>query len=464
MKLGKAGARFLCATTGMASLLLALAVRAETDRLPDIVLIVCDDLGYGDLGCYGGRVIETPNIDRLAAEGMRFTDFYSAYCLCSASRAALLTGCYPPRISMPGVIGARARVGLHPDETTIAEVLRSRGYRTSCIGKWHVGDAAAVLPTAQGFDRYFGIPYSNDMLRRKPWGNEVQDLDRIWQNKRWDIYANELYRDTTVVESPVDQRTITRRYTEEAVRFVREEGDEPFFLYLAHSMPHVPLFVPDELWDPDPRRAYELTVEHIDEMTGVLLDALEESGRDRETLLIFTSDNGPWLSKHHHGGSSGGLRAGKGTTYEGGMRVPCLMRWPGRIEAGRVYREVVATIDLLPTLAAIAGAELPPRPIDGVDVGPVLTDPSASSPREERGLLYYKMGRPVSARLGKWKLRRQRVDLKVRSELYDLEADPGETDNLTGRHPRIVDLLEEFLETEHRKVKAGQRDAWRKRG
>ncbi|MCH2579939.1 MAG: sulfatase-like hydrolase/transferase, partial [Planctomycetes bacterium] len=245
---------------------------------PNVVLVYADDQGYQDLGCYGSPNIKTPNIDGLAREGVRFTSFYSAYCVCSASRAALMTGCYQPRLNIPGVLGPRGSVGLHPDEVTIADLLKTKGYATMCIGKWHLGDRPEVLPTAQGFDHYFGLPYSNDMARIKGWGNNAPDLDKIWKLKKWDIYNNHLYGDDKRIEGPVDQVTLTDRYTAQAVEFIRTNKAKPFFLYMPHTMPHVPLFVSDERYDADPKKAYKLTIEHIDWSVGQILKTLAELG------------------------------------------------------------------------------------------------------------------------------------------------------------------------------------------
>lgn len=424
---------------------------------PNFIIVFCDDQGYQDLGCFGSPTIKTPNVDRLAAEGMRFTDFYSAYCVCSASRAALLTGCYQPRLSMPGVLGPRSKVGLHPDEVTIADMLKSVDYATMCIGKWHVGDAAETLPTAQGFDHYFGLPYSNDMARQKGWGNGPDDLDKIWRLKKWDIYNNDLYRDESVIESPVNQVTLTDRYTDEAVRFIREHADRPFFLYLAHSMPHVPLFVSEDRWDPDPHKAYRLTIEHIDWGVGRILETLHEEGIAENTFIVYTSDNGPWLSKKHHGGSALPLRAGKGTTYEGGMREPCVMWWPARIEPGQTCRQVAATIDLLPTFAAITGVELDAeRPIDGRDISALLDDPESPSPHDEMGFYYYKNNRLEAIRLGKWKLH-----FKGSPQLYDLRDDIAEANNVAEENPDVVARLTEIAERYDEQLKSEVRPVWR---
>jgi len=438
-------------------LLPATVCTAADTKKPNFIVIFCDDQGYQDLGCFGSPNIKTPNIDRLAAEGMRFTDFYSAYCVCSASRASLLTGCYQPRINMPGVLWPHSNVGLHPDEVTIADLLKTKGYATICIGKWHVGDKPQTLPTAQGFDTYFGLPYSNDMAARKGWGHNAPGLDKIWREKRFDIYNNELYRDQKVVESPVNQTTLTDRYTAEAMKFIEANKATPFFLYFANTMPHVPLFVSDERYDPDPKLAYKLTIEHIDWSVGQMLDTLEAQGIADNTLIVYTSDNGPWLSKKHHGGCALPLRAGKGTTYEGGMREPTVIRWPARIKPGQTCAQVAATIDLLPTFAAIVGAKLDAdRPIDGLDISRLLDDPKAESPHDEVGYYYYKNGGLQAVRLGKWKLH-----LKKKPELYDLRADIGESRNLADANPEVVAKLKNIAAEYDARLKANSRPLWR---
>jgi len=430
---------------------------------PNFVIVYCDDQGYQDLGCFGSPNIKTPNVDRLAEEGIRFTDFYSAYCVCSASRASLLTGCYQPRISMRGVLGPHAegsldstRGMLHPNEVTIADMLKSRGYATAMVGKWHVGDSPETLPTAQGFDSYFGIPYSNDMARMKGWGNNPLDLDKIWSLKKWDIYNNELYRDKEIIESPVNQVTITDRYTSEALTFIRANKDKPFFLHLAQTMPHVPLFVSDARYDPDPHQAYRLTIEHIDWSVGQIMQTLDQLQLSENTFIVYTSDNGPWLNKKHHGGSALPLRAGKSTTYEGGMRVPCVMRWPAGIKPGQICSQVASTIDLLPTFAKIAGATLDAsRPIDGRDVGGLLKDPTSESPHEKTGFYYFRNSRLEAIRLGDWKLH-----FKLKLELYNLREDISETNNLVNTKPELVRHMITVAERYHANLKANTRPAW----
>lgn len=426
------------------------AVSVIAAEKPNFVIIFCDDQGYGDLGSYGSKVNKTPNVDKLAAQGMRFTDFYSAYCVCSASRASLLTGSYQPRIGMRGVIGP-GQAGLRKEEITIADMLKTKGYATMCVGKWHVGETKDTLPTAQGFDHYFGLPYSNDMARKKGWGNQAADLDRIWAQKKWDIYNNHLYRDAERIEGPVNQVTMTNRYTQEAVKFINTNKDKPFFLYFAHTMPHVPLFVSDDLYDPDPKKAYKLVTEHIDSSVGEVMKALDDNKVADNTFVIYTSDNGPWLGKKHHGGSALPLRAGKTTIFEGGMRVPGIIRWPNRIKPGQTCNQVAGTIDLMATFATIVGAELPAdKPIDSLDISALLADPTASSPHDEKGLYYYKNGLQA-IRLGKWKLH-----LKEKA-LYDLRADIAESKNVAGEHPEVVERMTKVATAYDADLKANSR-------
>ncbi|MFP6878840.1 MAG: sulfatase-like hydrolase/transferase [Roseibacillus sp.] len=453
---------------------------AAADELPNIIIIYADDQGYQDLSCFGSPNIKSPNIDRIAMEGCRFTDFYSAYCVCSASRAALMTGCYQPRISMPGVLGPKSQIALHPDEVTIADLLKDRGYATQCVGKWHLGDHPDTLPTSQGFDHYFGYPYSNDMARVKGYGNGPGDLDKIWKEKNWKAYNGELYRDQKVIEQPVNQTTLTDRYGEECLKFITRNArtnktsykqQKPFFLYYANSMPHVPLFVSDDRFDPDPGKAYKLTIEHIDAVVGKILKLLDELEIAHDTLVIYTSDNGPWLSKNHHGGSALPLRAGKGTTYEGGMRVPCVMRWPGKIQAGTTCRQVASTIDLLPTIAAITGAAAPQEEIDGLEISALLKNPNASSPHDKVGFFYYRNNTPEAVRMGKWKLRVGGAPRKNRKtgklarrqapELYNLEEDIAESNNLASAHPEIVERLTRVIDAYDGDLKANARPAWK---
>lgn len=400
---------------------------------PNVVLINCDNLGYGDVGPFGSTRMRTPHLDRMAAEGVRFTDFYATSGVCTPSRASLLTGCYPRRVNLHVdergglVLRPVSPKGLHPDEITIAEILKAQGYATACIGKWHLGDQPEFLPTRQGFDTYFGIPYSDDMTAPPPLP---------------------LMRDETVVEAPADRNTLTRRYTEEAIRWIAAHKTGPFFIYLAHAMPgSTPTpFASDPFRGKSAGGPWGDAVEEIDWSSGELLAALRREGLDESTLVIWTSDNGA-PQRRPPQGSNAPLRGWGYTTAEGGMRVPCLMRWPGKIPAGSTCRQLCATIDLLPTLARLAGAEPPTdRVIDGRDIWPLMAgEPGGKSPHEA---FYYYRGEQLQAvRVGKWKLylplAAKQLGLGAQTEtsrvhLYDLETDVSETANLAEGHPEIV--------------------------
>jgi len=409
-----------------------LAVAEQTPPHPNFVILFADDLGYGDLRCYGHPTIRTPNLDRMAAEGMRFTQFYSAASVCTPSRAALLTGRLPIRSGMcsdkhrvlfPGSPG-----GLPDSEITLAEALKTKGYATACIGKWHLGHLPKYLPTRRGFDSYFGIPYSNDM---KPCP---------------------LMRNETVIEEPAEQETLTRRYTAEAVRFIKRSKDGPFFLYLPYTFPHVPLHASDKFLDTSPRGLYGDVVEELDWSVGVILDTLRELGLAERTFVFFTSDNGPWLIQKQNGGSAGLLRDGKGSTWEGGMREPGIAWWPGRIQAGVVTPALSCTMDLFTTCLSLAGVPVPTdRVIDGVDLSPVLF---GTGPSPRKVMFYYRGTHLMAVRKGPWKAHFYTQDAygrgarkRVRHDppvLYQLEHDPSEKYNVAAQHPEVIaDIMKE---------------------
>jgi len=417
---------------------------------PNFVIIFADDQGYQDVGCFGSPNIKTPNLDGMAAEGMRFTDFYSACSVCSPSRAALMTGCYPPRVGITKVLFRRDNIGLNPKEITIADVLKGQGYATACVGKWHLGHLPEFLPTSNGFESYFGLPYSNDMDGIK---GKDRNLDRAWREKDYSPWDVPLMRDKEVIEQPAVQTTLTERYTDEAVKFIHKNRNKPFFLYMPHTMPHVPLFVSDEFYVEDVFKAYKATIEQVDHSVGQVFAALKKAGVDKNTLVIYTSDNGPWLSKKHHGGSALPLRDGKFSTYEGGMREPAICRWPGKIPAGKVCNEICGTIDVMPTIAKLAGARVPvDRVIDGRDIWPLMAGKSgAKSPHE--AYFYYKGTTLEAVRSGRWKLRRS----KKTTELYDLQADISEKNNLAENHADIVQRLTTTMQQFDVELKANSR-------
>ncbi|MGB6221884.1 sulfatase family protein [Haloferula sp.] len=422
-------------------LLLALTSIA---RDPNVILIFTDDQGYNDLSCFGSETIRTPNIDAIATNGIRLTDFHVPSPVCSPSRAGLLTGCYPKRVGMHRhVLFPKSTYGLNPDELTIADHLKANGYATACIGKWHLGHLPEFLPRAQGFESYFGIPYSNDMNHPANERKSRIASDALWADQATAVtyWNTPLVRNEEIVELPVDQRTITRRYTDEAIKFITTNKDQPFFLYLPHSMPHIPLYVPDDVYDSDPANAYKNVIEHIDAETGRITKTLQELGIEKDTIVIYTTDNGPWLRFKNHGGSAKPLRDGKGTTFEGGQRVPCVISWPGQIPSGKVSDELASTIDLLPTIATLTGKPLdPPRKIDGVDLSKTLLE-EAKSPRDEF-LHYSSNGQIEGIRQGDWKLLVKKTKSgKPQLLLFDLSQDIGESNNLATEHPEKVDLL-----------------------
>jgi len=458
---------------------LVLAAGFAQAAKPNFIIIFADDQGYGDLSCFGSKTIKTPNIDRLAREGRKFTSFMVASPVCTPSRAALLTACYPKRVGMhQHVLFPSSTKGLNPEEHTIADHLKSQGYATACFGKWHLGHHPEVLPTSNGFDTYYGIPYSNDMNhpdnKGKPKGGP-DGMDILWKDPESTLtkWKTPLFEDEKIVELPVDQRTVTRRYTQKAIDFVKAHRDGPFFVYLPHSMPHIPLYVPDDVRDPDPKNAYINTIEHIDAEVGRLLDALDDQKLTENTYVIYTTDNGPWLTFKHHGGSAGPLREGKGTTFEGGQRVPCLMRGPG-IPAGTVCDELTGTIDVLPTIAAITGTPLPAgKKIDGLDVSGLWTGKAKKSPRDEF-MHYTSRGDLEGIRRGNWKLlvKKPRTPKNRKKKpaaakppqvfLFDLSNDVGEQNNLAGQHPEIVTELRARMNALDEEITGNARAPWTK--
>ena len=433
----------------------------------NFIVIFTDDQGYGDLGCYGSETIKTPHIDRMAKEGRKFTNFLVPTALCTPSRAALLTGCYPKRIGMHRwVLLPQSNSGLNPDEYTIADHMKSQGYATACVGKWHLGHHRETLPTNNGFDSYYGIPYSNDMNHPENRGKpdlSVKGLDELWKDQQSTLtkWQTPLMRDDRIIEKPVDQRTITRRYTDKSIEFMKSNKDKPFFLYLAHSMPHLPLYVPDEFHDADPKKAYIRTVEHIDEQVGRLMDAIRELGIEENTYVIFTSDNGPASGNKHHAGSAGPLRGQKTTTFEGGCRVPCIVWGPGRVPAGTVSGELFTTLDILPTIAGMTGKQLPNRrKVDGLNAASLLVDVNAQSPRNE--MLYYDgHGALEGIRQGKWKLLiKKPKNRPAQTMLFDLDNDVGERNNIAASYESVVKELSARMAALGNEIDRNPRRPW----
>jgi arylsulfatase A-like enzyme len=433
---------------------------ANSEELPNIVIIFIDDMGYADIGPFGDPAYATPHLDRMVAEGRIFTDFHAATAVCSASRAALLTGCYHQRVGIRGALGPQARHGLHPEELTLAELCKQQGYATACFGKWHLGHHREFLPLQHGFDEYYGLPYSNDMW---PFHPDLVDLPADHPSKsRYPKLP--LYEDNEIVDEEVtgkDQEQLTTDYTNRAVDFIARNKDQPFFLYVPHSMVHVPLYVSDKFRGKSKAGLFGDVVMEIDWSVGEILGELAKQGIDDRTLVIFTSDNGPWLSYGDHAGSAAPLREGKGTMFEGGYREPCVMRWPGKIPASTECDEFCSTMDLLPTVAELIGAPLPEkRIIDGKDIGPLISGhPGAVSPHD--AFYCYYAGELRAVRDQRWKLHlpHQSRTMKGRTvgsagkpgqyqqeqvglELYDLKNDRGETTDVADENPKIVERLQ----------------------
>ena len=400
----------------------------RNDKKPNIIVIFCDDLGYGDLGCYGSTVNNTPSLDQMAKEGMRFTDFYSAAPVCSPSRAALMTGCYPKRVGLSfgykrWVLFPGEPVGLNSQEMTLPKMLKTSGYKTGMLGKWHLGDQPEFLPANFGFDSYFGIPYSNDMIPDNPRLN-CPPLPLLSNDKVFDIAP--------------DQVTLTDIFLDKAKEFITHNKDNPFFLYFAHFYVHVPIYTPSRFLKKSKNGRYGAAVEHIDFCAGEILDTLKKLGIDDNTLVIFTSDNGSNLA---NGGSNGNLRGGKGSTWEGGMRMPCIMHWPGHIPEGTTCKEIATTMDILPTCATLVDGKLPAdRPIDGKDITSLIfAEEGAKSPHEV--FVYYMKNKLNAVRSGKWKLFLEKGPI-----LYDLENDLLETTNVYKEYPEVVARLTSYAD------------------
>jgi arylsulfatase A-like enzyme len=422
----------------------------QIEKSPNFVLIYLDDMGYGDLTLTGAAGFRTPNIDKMAGNGIFFTHFYAPQAVCSASRAGLLTGCYPNRIGITGALSHTSKTGLSDEEETIAEVLKKKGYATAIYGKWHLGVQQQFLPVNHGFDEFFGIPYSNDMWPNHPNPNNTYPPLPLFEGDQ-------------VVETNPDQTKFTTEFTERTIDFIKRHKDQPFFVYLPHPMPHVPLFVSDKFKGKSEQGLYGDVMMEIDWSVGQILKTLEETGLEENTLVIFTSDNGPWLNYGNHAGSSGGFREGKGTSFEGGQRVPCLMLWKGTIPEGIISNNLVAGIDILPTIAELAGASLPEKKIDGVSLVPLLNGEDGANPRETF-YYYYGQNSLEAVRNGHWKLvfphpgrsyegfepGKDGMPGPVNSNypfeagLYDLRRDPGERYNLIEYHPDIVAELEQI--------------------
>ena len=423
---------------------------ATDSKQPNIIIIFTDDQGYQDVGCYGSPNIETPNLDNMASEGLKLTNFYVAQAVCSASRAGLLTGCYPNRLGIDGAFGPNSKKGLNLNEVTIAEMLKDKGYKTAHYGKWHLGDNPKFMPRKQGFDDYFGILYSGDMWPYHPQQGTIFNFGPL-----------PLYENETIIDTLQEQSMLTTQITEKSVDFIKKNKDNPFFLYVAHPQPHVPLFVSDKFKGKSERGLYGDVIMEIDWSVGQILETLKSLNIDENTLVVFSSDNGPWLSYGDHAGSALPLREGKGTTLEGGQTVPCIIRYPNQIQGGSVSDVPMMTIDVLPTIAKITDAELPENEIDGKSVWDIWTGKSKESPQEAY-FFYYRVNELHSVRYKNWKMyfaHKYRtlngraggtngfpVDYEYNVmnsiELYNLETDISETKNVAEDYPEIIKEIE----------------------
>jgi arylsulfatase A len=451
-------------TLTILALLLTSLLGGETKK-PNIVIIFIDDMGYGDVGFNGATGPKTPNLDRMAEEGMIFSDFYVGCAVCSGSRTALMTGAHYQRLSMNAVLFPQSSQGLHPDEQTIADMLKGNGYKTACVGKWHLGHLPPCLPTYQGFESYYGVPYSNDMWI-DPANKLAKDLAVREGLTRKEVEAGHkkrnwvpLMRGEEVIEYPANQKTLTKRYTEESIKFITKNKDNPFFLYLPHTMVHLPLAVSKEFENRTGKLIWD-AIEEVDWSVGAVLKTIKSLDIEENTLVVFTSDNGAAV------GSSLPLRAKKGSVYDGGIREPTVMWWPNQIPAGKICREVAASIDLLPTLAKLNGGKLSGRKIDGKDIWPLMSGkPGAKSPHEN----YVLMHGPGTVRSGKWKFYPWREGKSGRRhdkaknpstdpvQLYDTLADIGETKNLAAKHPDVIKRMQTAYDSHIEEIKQHKR-------
>jgi len=450
---------------------LSLAAMAEK---PNVVIMFMDDMGYADIGAFGAKDYSTPNLDRMAREGRKFTDFYVTQAVCSASRAGLLTGCYNNRIGIVGALGPKSNTGLNPDEITLAEICKEQGYATACFGKWHLGHHREFLPLQHGFDEFFGLPYSNDMW---PYHPGVLHLPMNERLKRWPhlplMEGNEIINPQV---SAKDQELLTKQYTLRTVSFIEKNKEEPFFVYLPHSMVHVPLFVSDDFKGKSGAGLFGDVMMEVDWSVGEIMKVLRKHNLHKNTLFVFTSDNGPWLNYGDHAGSAAPLREGKGTMFDGGCREPMLAWWPGTITANSICREPAMTIDLLPTIAHLTKAKLPEHTIDGQNVWPLFTEDGAVSPHEAYYLYY---GNQLQAvRQGKWKLHfphsyrtmagkpggkggipTNYSQAKIGLSLFDLSQDIGESKDLKDKHPKVVQRLSQLGKDFDESLKRSKRPA-----
>ena len=455
--------KILSFTIGLSILISTQLIAQQKNTSPNIILIYMDDMGYGDLSCYGAVDIQTPVLDKMAAEGMRFTNFLTSQAVCSASRASLLTGCYANRVGISGALWPKAGVGLSPDETTIAELLKQKNYATAAFGKWHLGDVKGYLPKSHGFDEYYGIPYSNDMWPVWYDGTPAkQGTNKSGYPPLPLIEGDERVSTITTLDQ---QAQLTASLTDKTISFVEKNKNHPFFVYLAHPMPHVPINASPAFKGKSKQGLYGDVIQEVDANVGRIIQKIEELKLDKKTLIIFTSDNGPWFNFGNHAGNTGGFREGKGTSFEGGHRVPCIMYWKGVIPAGKVMNQLASTIDVLPTIAAMTNTQLPERKIDGVNLLPLLQGDLTQTPRSEF-YYYYRKNSLEAVRKDNWKLVFEHPsrsylnqvpgkngfpgpspeDVMMPKALYDLRRDPGERYDVQKEFPEIVKMLETIAE------------------